>query len=293
MVNNSIKDLEPGFIRLIHERFGLVLRANQTGALNKTILAACLEHHCEPQEYFQKLKKCPGNSPLLAHLIAGITVGETYFFRDERQIHLLKTILLPRLIKRKMEEGDLNLRIWSAGCSTGEEIYTIAILLSEMIEDLKSWNLQLLGTDINRKALKSGEAGVFNKKSLRSTNDHYRKRYFLKINNHYELSQAILKLVRFDYINLMDTAYPSILNGTNDQDLILCRNVLIYFDDEIISQIIKKLCACLSNRGYFLFGASDPIMITENNLDFHHEEEAIYFSLSKSLSSNSAGDLYG
>ncbi len=275
-IDDAIKVIEPDFIQLIHNRFGLVIHVDQADALNKTIGEACKEFHCEPKDYLQQLNNCPSNSPLLAFLIAGITVGETYFFRDQRQMHLLKTLLLPRLIERKRQEGDLSLKVWSAGCSTGEEIYTIAILLDGLIDNLDQWNIQLLGTDINRKALEKAKDGVYGEWSMRSISDHYRKNYFSQKNKHYEISLAIRKSVRFDYINLMDSAYPS---KTSDQDLILCRNVLIYFDDEISSQIIKKLSACLSKRGYFLFGASDPIMTTENNLVFHHEEDAIYFTL--------------
>jgi chemotaxis protein methyltransferase CheR len=266
--------IESDFIKLIHNRFGLVIHLDQAGALTHTLKEACRQFHCTPEEYYLKLQECPSTSPLLTFLIAGITVGESYFFRDKHQMQLLEKILLPRLLQKK---DNFSLRIWSAGCSSGEEIYTIALMLNEM--HLPKWDIQLLGTDINRKALEKAKQGIYNEWSMRSMDNYYKERYFTKKDNSYELSLAIRQRVKFDYQNLMDSNYPSILNGTNDQDLILCRNVFIYFDDEVNRRIIKKLSACLVKGGYFLFGASDPIMIHENQLVFHHEEGAIYFSL--------------
>lgn len=267
-------NLEAQFIQLIHNRYGLVTHVDQAGALTKTIKDACKEFHLSPQEYLQQLQSCPNNSPLLAFLIAGITVGESYFFRDLNQINLLRKILLPRLIERKKEAGDYAIKIWSAGCSAGEEIYTVAILLYELLENLKIWNLQLLGTDINRKALEQAAAGIYTKWSMRGVKMEEQSRYFVKKERHYELIPAIRKLVSFKYLNLMDKTYQVAQN----YDIIICRNVLIYFNDINCGEIIKKLSTYLSPDGFFIFGASDPIMITENHLVFHHEEDAIYFT---------------
>lgn len=271
--------IEAELIQLIHDRYGLVIHVDQAGALSRTLADACREFHCTPEEYLQKLKVCPSSSPLVTYLIGGITVGETYFFRDRPQMDLLEKVLLPRLINRRRLEGNLSLRIWSTGCSTGEEIYTVAMMLHDLIKDLDRWDVQLLGTDINREALKKAAAGVYGKWSLRSIEDRYKAKYFLTRDKLFELTPAIREMVRFDYLNLMDNTYPSPLNGTGEQDIILCRNVLIYFDNEPVRQIINKLKGCLAPDGNFIFGASDPIAISENNLCFHHEQEAIYFSL--------------
>ncbi|WP_115709387.1 CheR family methyltransferase [Legionella sainthelensi] len=275
---NETKKLEPEFIELIHKRFGLVIRIHQATELTKTIIAACIKFNYSPQEYLNHLKNCSCNSSLLADLLASITVGESYFFRDKNQMILLEKILLPQLIKKK--SNDFTLKIWSAGCSSGEEIYTIAILLTELLPNIDTWDLCLIGTDINTSALQKAQAGIYGQWSMRSIPEKYINRYF-KINNRsYILSPEICNLVQFKYLNLCDNSYPSIINGIFDVDLILCRNVLIYFDNELVTKIMKKLSACMTEHGYLVLGASDPIATSGTNLIFHHND-AIYFSLNK------------
>lgn len=276
---NDIKNLEPAFIELIHKRFGLVIHVNQAQRLAKTITAACNKFNYLPREYLHQLKNCPSSSSLLADLLGSITVGESYFFRDKNQMQLLEKNILPRLIKQN--KNNLTLRIWSAGCSTGEEIYTIAMLLYELIPDIGLWNLHLLGTDINVNALEKAALGSYGQWSMRSIPEKYIQRFFLKNQRTYLLSPKICNLVHFKYLNLSDNSYPSIINGINKIDLILCRNVLIYFDNDLVAKIMKKLGACMAEGAYLLLGASDPIITAETNLIFHHDG-AIYFSVENS-----------
>ncbi|KTD04710.1 protein-glutamate O-methyltransferase CheR [Fluoribacter gormanii] len=273
---NDIKRLEPAFIELIHQRFGLIIHVNQAQELAKTITAACNKFNYQPREYLEQLKSCASNSSLLADLVTAITVGESYFFRDKNQMHLLEYKLLPQLIKRKSE--DFTLKIWSAGCSSGEEIYTIAMLLDKLIPNLDIWDLYLLGTDINTAALQKAISGTYGQWSMRSIPEQCLQRYFLKNNRTYTLSPEIRDLVQFKYLNLCDNTYPSIINGIFEVDLILCRNVLIYFDNELVTKIMKKISACMTENAYLLLGASDPIVTIGTNLVFHHDG-AIYFSL--------------
>src|SRR5690348_983027 len=121
----QIKEHEQGFIHLIKDKLGIIIHHHQINELHKTIYTACIKFNCLPQKYLFMLSDCEDKSPLLEHLVAGITVGETYFFRDTNQIDLLQNHILPILIKNKRKEENLSLRIWSAGCSSGEEIYTI------------------------------------------------------------------------------------------------------------------------------------------------------------------------
>lgn len=276
----AIKPYEAVFIQFIREHFGIVIHVQQVDELTKTILDACQQLNCGPQEYLQQLQTSPNRATLLNDLVAGVTVGETYFFRDKRQMHLLEHVLLPRIIQRKRAEGDLSLRIWSAGCSSGEEIFTIAMLLCELLPDRDKWTLNLSGSDINTRTLQRINTGRYSQWSMRSISDYYKKRYFTEDNQNYILSSEIRNLVKFQYLNLVDSTYPSILNGTRDQDLILCRNVLIYFDRERISDVMKKLSSSLVEEGYLILGASDPILIDGSQLVFN-DEEGIYFSRNK------------
>ncbi|KTC81026.1 methyltransferase involved in chemotaxis (CheR domain) [Legionella cherrii] len=279
---NDIKKLESAFIELIHKRYGLVIHVNQAQELTKTIAVACNKFSYQPQEYLEQLNNCASNSSLLADLVAAITVGESYFFRDKNQMQLLENKLLPDLINQKSQ--DFSLKIWSAGCSSGEEIYTLAILLAELIPNIDLWDLYLLGTDINTNSLQKASAAIFGQWSMRSIPEKYLQRYFVKNDRTYVLSPEIRDLVQFKYLNLCDNSYPSIINGIFEVDLILCRNVLIYFDNELAAKIMKKLSACMHKNAYLILGASDPIVTNGTNLVFHHDG-AIYFSLDSSSES--------
>lgn len=273
---DRIKILEPAFIKLIQERFGLVTHVNQTRCLMRTIAEACSKLNCQPEEYLSQLKQCSSSSSLLADLVAAITVGESYFFRDKSQMFLLEKEIVPRLIKQNKNTHTLS--VWSAGCSTGEEIYTIAMLLTELMSHLDAWDLHLVGTDINTTALEKAVTGVYGQWSMRSIPEKYVQRYFTQAERTYILSPEIRNLVRFKYLNLNDNNYPSLLNGTHQVDLILCRNVLIYFENDLVSRIMNRLSMCMADGAYLLLGASDPIIIADTNLVFHHNG-AIYFSL--------------
>ena len=128
------------------------------------------------------------------------------------------------------------------------------MLLSELIPNIDLWDLYLLGTDINTTALKKATLGSYGQWSMRSIPEKFMQRYFLKNNRSYVLSPQIRNLVRFNYLNLCDNSYPSIINGIHEVDLILCRNVLIYFDNELAAKIMKKLSACMHEDAYLLLG---------------------------------------
>jgi chemotaxis protein methyltransferase CheR len=270
-LRTCILNCEAEFIQLISQRLGIILRPQNTDLMH-SILNACHTFQCNPKEYLNRLSNCADNSPILEHLIADITVGETYFFRDKQQVNLLKNTILPRIIATKREKNVLSLRVWSAACSSGEEIYTIALLLRELLPDRDRWVIRLLGTDINTVALNKAKKAVYSKWSMRSIPDYYKDRYFTEKNNQFYLSSQLINTVDFQYLNLNDNTYPSILNGTNSQDLIICRNALIYFSNDSIVRLMKKMSSSLVEGGTLMLGASDPVILTGTDLVLHHNE---------------------
>lgn len=282
----SIHTCESEFVQLILKRLGIVVR-NQNTDLTNSIIHACQKFDCTPLEYLNKLVTCADNSPLLEHLITDITVGETYFFRDKQQMATLQNKVLPRIIKAKREKNHRSLRIWSAACSSGEEIYTIAILLNEILHDINYWSIHLLGTDIDTEALKKAKKGVYSKWSMRSIPDYYKVRYFSEKDNKFYLSPNIINKVDFQYLNLNDNTYPSLVNGTNAQDLIICRNALIYFSKECTQRLMKKIHASLIDDGVLLLGASDPVAIEGTEFVFHHEEGMVFSRQGRQKEANS------
>lgn len=261
-------------IHLIKQRFGIIIHSHQLKELHKILENAFEKFSISPENYLRALAESPESTPLLDDLLAKITIGETYFFRDKHQMELLQESILPSIITKKQQSHDLSLRIWSAGCASGEEIYTIAMMLVDLLPDIHEWKLHLLGTDINTTVLKKALKAHYHEWSMRSISAYFKKQYFIKENNEYILSEKIHTMVDFAYLNLNDDTYPSIFNGTNAQDLILCRNVLIYFDENHIKHLMKRLSASLVEDGYLLLGASDP-MITKN-LDLTLLKSSLY-----------------
>ncbi len=181
-------------------------------------------------------------------LSASLTIGETYFFRDKELFSALEEEILPRLIEERRESKTI--RIWSAACASGEEIYSVAILLKKLISDLKPWNITLLATDINLEALKKTMEGRYTRWSFRDEAVDPRPRWFTKTGaNCWEIDGEIKKMVTFSYLNLVKDSYPSSVNNTNAMDLVLCRNVLMYFTSERASVIITSLGRALVPGG--------------------------------------------
>ena len=186
-----------------------------------------------------------------------LAVGETYFFREAKALEALAEHILPDLIRSRRGAEQL-LRIWSAGCSTGEEAYSIAILLDKLLVHVKSWQVTVLGTDINPHALQKASAGIYSEWSFRGTPSWVKERYFARNKEGgYEILPHIKRMVKFSYLNLAEDTYPSLLNNTNAMDIIFCRNVLMYFTREQKQQVINKFFLSLVAGGWLVVSPSE------------------------------------
>lgn len=192
----------------------------------------------------------------LSTFIENITIPETYFFRDYPQLKMFAEDILPLVCEEKKRKYSKTLKIWSAGCSTGEEPYTLAIILREMMEDFNSWKVDILGTDISKKALKKCREAVYNARSVKDVPLEYKTKYFISSNAHYLVKPEIKKLVHFDYLNLIDETRMQTMKGV---DFIFCRNVLIYFDFENSKKVISYFYDALNKGGYIFLGSSESI----------------------------------
>jgi chemotaxis protein methyltransferase CheR len=185
-------------------------------------------------------------------LASHLTVGETYFFRERRAFEIMEQSILPGLVdaRRRTEK---RLRFWSAGCSTGEEPYSIAILLNQLIPDLKDWNITILATDINTAALQKAGEGIYSDWSFRDTPPFFKDKYFERVNgNRYLLLPDIRKMVTFSYLNLSQDVYPALQNNTNAMDFIFCRNVLMYFSPEHVKRAAERFYRSLVDGGWLI-----------------------------------------
>jgi|SRR5579863_5923099 len=213
---------------------------------------------------FRDIGSCIGwllSSPLTQRqieiLASHLTVGETYFFREKKSFAVLQESILPALIRTR-HTAERSLRIWSAGCCTGEEPYSIAILLDELIPDLQNWNITILATDINPRFLQKASEGLYTEWSFRDCPSWIRNRYFeRKKRDRFEILPEIKKRITFSYLNLTEDAYPSLTNNTNAMDIIFCRNVLMYFAPERAKKVVGRFYRSLIDGGWLIVSPSE------------------------------------
>lgn len=198
-------------------------------------------------------------------LSSRLTIGETYFFREPRSFRILSEHILPQLVQARSAD-ERRVRIWSAGCCTGEEAYSLAIALKQAIPDIERWDVTILATDINSRFLHLASQGIYGEWSFRDVPDTFKMRYFTRLaSGRYALADNIKRLVTFSYLNLAEDIYPSHSNNTQAMDVIFCRNVLIYLHPQKAAELAKNLSNCLNDDGWLFVGATE----TSNALFSH------------------------
>lgn len=192
-------------------------------------------------------------------LASNLTIGETYFFREAKAIQTLRDHILPEIIRAKRAVNNRWIRIWSAGCSSGEEPYTVAMLLDELVPDLKNWHITISGTDINPRSLAKAKKGLYREWSFRETPPATKQKYFEKVEGtqHWKINDKIKNMVTFSYHNLAADPYPALSNNTNAMDIILCRNALMYFAPGPLRHVLHNFEHCLVEEGWLIVSAAE------------------------------------
>lgn len=244
-------DLLDRFSRFVESRLGLHFPAPRWSDLQRGLHAAATDLGFNgPLECASWFLESDLTRKQLEILAAHLTVGETYFFRDPPAFEFLESTVLPELIALRRND-ERRIRIWAAGCATGEEAYSIAISISRVLPDFRDWQLTILGTDVNPRFLAKAVAGIYTRWSFRARPDLIGSAYFCEIGqNRFEIAPEIRRLVSFSCLNLADDAYPSLARNTNAMDIIFCRNVLMYFSPEQARAVAAKLSGCLLDGGY-------------------------------------------
>lgn len=249
-MNDSMQQL---FLKLISHQIGLNIREQDHDKIWQNILARMKEIHIDSaNNYYQILSSDTETSKKeWQELFKFLTVNESYFLRDKGQFSLLRHTILPELIQRQRHRNK-SLRIWSAGCSTGEEPYSLAILIKELIPDIEQWQIFILGTDIYQQVIQQAEKGIYRDWSFRISQDNWQKSYFKPCGNGWQINPEIRKIVKFKTNNLVQDIFPDRQEDIYDFDLILCRNVFVYFDYKTIALVMNKFHNCLKNQGYLI-----------------------------------------
>ena len=225
------------------------------------------------RDYYQYLKYNRRKDQELMDIMDILTTNETYFFREAFQLKAFTDEIIPALLQEKSSGGKRSLRIWSAGCSTGEEAYTIAMLLHGNTE-LRGWKLEIVGTDISQRVLQHARRAVYGKSAFRTTDEKYVRRFFVEQDEGLKVCDEIRDLVTISHLNLFDTNRMVMLGK---MDLIFCRNVIIYFDLAAKKRVVESFFTTLYDGGYLLLGHSESLMNVTTQFTLRHfKNDMIY-----------------
>lgn len=249
--SKSYDDLQ----KFIYAYLGLHFPENKRYLLENGLKVRLSAISCETYEdYYLYLKFDPNRNTELVELANCLTTNETFFFRDQSQIDCLRLHLIPEIASSHQRQK--RIRIWSAGCSTGEEPYTVAILLQEYFPELAGWQIEIIATDVNEAVLAKAKSGRYDDYAVRNISPSLLKKYFRLSDGQYEVEACIRKRVTFLKLNLFDLGQ---IKNMHDMDLVLCRNVLIYFDECGRKQIIGGFYEALRVNCALMIGFSETL----------------------------------
>ena len=257
---------------LVYQECGMYFDARRAHFLQDRLQRRIRECRVDSfYNYYRLLISAEGKHEL-ARLLENLTVNETSFFRNKAQLELFHKGILDEIIRQKQASGDFYLRIWSAGCSTGQEPYTIAMLVADALayHQLRSqnsldttwpkplipppWRVEIPASDINYTVLRAGQEGIYNEHQMASVDYSYRLRYFDKVGERYAIKKTIKEIVHFDFHNLKTEFLPQ------RNDVIFCRNVMMYFDEAEQKRLVEKFYRCLRPGGYLLVGHAESLL---------------------------------
>lgn len=261
------------FRDLIYEECGVSL-----GAEKRTFLESRLKKRMDEfgirtaYEYYSLIRQ-PGKSQELSSLLDMLMICETSFFRNQPQFDLFQKSVLPRILERKSKLGARSVRVWSAGCSTGQEPYTIVMSLLEEIRDLDQWSVRVFASDLSFTALERAQQGMYKPEQMKGVEDRIIRKYFRMENGNYFVSDTVKRHVVFDYHNLKHD------NGLRGLDVIWCRNVMIYFDLDEQRRLINRFTNCLVPGGYLFIGHAESLQALSNRYTMLHKNKGIAYKL--------------
>ncbi len=242
----------------IYEKSGIFFPENKTYLLESRLANRLGELGLSSfEDYYYRLKysndKAMNETP---NLFDVVTTNETSFFRNPPQLDAFKIIMQKNYLNGT-KSAAAPLKIWSTACSTGEEPYTLAIMMEELIQTTKQ-NIPYIiyATDISQKVLESAKRAVFSQYSMRNTDESLKNKYFIEENHMFKLKENVKRNVKIDFMNLVD---ENSYRAYRQMDIIFCRNVLIYFDEKVKKKVIENLYECLKPKGFLTIGHAESL----------------------------------
>ncbi len=257
---------------LIRDYCGIYFHDDSRYLLEKRLSRRVKNHHFSSfRDYYRHLLYDRNRDEELAMIIDVLTVNETYFFREQSQLNTFSEEILLEL--RDLNKDKKRLRIWSAGCSTGEEPYTIAMLMIEK-KYFYGWDIEIFGSDINQRVLQVARSGIYRKNSFRTTEQHFINKYFKEENSLFRISGSVKQYVNFSHLNFLD---PIKVKLIGIMDVIFCRNVLIYFDQQSRKRAVEIFYERLAGGGYLLLGHAESLINISTAFTLRHfKQDMVY-----------------
>lgn len=246
----------------IELKFGLHFSENRFKDLKRCLVSAANLKDIDLDLYIELFLSKKLSIDDYKELANCLTIGETYFFRDKKLFDELRKNIIPNMIE--MKRRNKTITFWSAGCSTGEEAYSIAILMKELLLDFNQWNIKIIATDINLNSLSRAKDAIYGEWSFRETDVDFKNKYFdLVESNKYKLKEEIKKCVEFNYLNLADEVYFIDNKIIKEVDIIFCRNVLMYFSEEQAKRIVNRYYGILNDKGWLIVAPSESLFLNK------------------------------
>jgi chemotaxis protein methyltransferase CheR len=286
----AISDAELKLLQaLVYQECGMHFDERRTAFLQDRLLRRLKECQLDSFYSYYRLLISNQGKQELTRLVENLTVNETSFFRNKAQLDLFQRDLLEDLLHRKQERRDYNVRLWSAGCSTGQEPYTLAMLVADALSyhymrnplpfDAPlpkplippPWRVEILASDISYSVLRAAQEGSYPERQMTAVDYGYRLRYFDKMGDRYIAKKGMKELVHFDFHNLKTEYLPQ------RNDVIFCRNVMMYFDEAEQKRLIEKFYRCLNPNGFLFVGHAESLLgLTEKFQMVHRNSGTAY-----------------
>ena len=250
-------------IRLyIRNKTGIYFQDNKQYLLQSRLKTRLLALQLDSFEAYYDYLQHPANQTEFGKMVSAITINETYFFRSQEQFNTIQNTILPRLIEQKKGDRHPMIRIWSTACSTGDEPYTLALILKhKFMKQYPGYRFEILASDIDTDIIEKAKKGIYSAYAVRNIPPFLLDTHFTRDNDTFHISDQIKQLVTFRKINLSDRLEMIRIQGI---DLAICANVLIYFPREVRQNVVNSIYNCLNARGYFMVGFSETLFGIEH-----------------------------
>lgn len=240
----------------IYKKSGIKFESKKLYFISKRVGKRISELEIDSVKEYLRYIKFKDDGSEIQELMNLLTVNETYFFREFNTLESFAEHCLQEVAEKKLEKGDKTLKIWSAGCSTGEEPYTLAIIIREMLDDIDDWKVEIIASDIDEVVLEKAKTAIYDARSVKDVPEEYLEKYFDVSGGRYLPVRKIRNMVKFEHMNLMDRVN---VRQKRDFDFVFCRNVLIYFDDISRKQVVDHFYISLNKGGYIFLGHSESV----------------------------------